>query len=275
MNKSRLASLVGALIYGGSALAGTVAGTQDGRYCGPGGGNDAIIVESSADEVPWIGIEGLQCNSPVLRTGRMRAKECWANGHLAAPMNVAWRFAGDTITVDGKAYKACRFHYQSDLKKPAKATPAAFTRQSPPPPKALPPDGLSAQDYLTWIYEPYPDHRPSVDVEVADADKLYGKRLSKEFRDAVAYARAGNGPGGLSGDPFVNAVEWDIRDLHILTVPKGDDLVEGVVSFKNMSRRDPKVETVKLDLVKQGAGWRIDEIRFPDGRLYSQSLATR
>ncbi|TXM63820.1 hypothetical protein FV226_27205 [Methylobacterium sp. WL12] len=83
----------------GTAGAGTIAGAQDGGYRTQDG--DFLLVESK-DHL--IGVQGLDCKNPVVVSGRLRAKNCWANGHLGGDVDVSWRVDGNIIVSEGKRY---------------------------------------------------------------------------------------------------------------------------------------------------------------------------
>jgi hypothetical protein len=92
-----LAILTSSLV--GTAQAGTVAGAQDGGYRTQDG--DFLLVESKDD---LVGVQGLDCKKPVVTAGRLRAKNCWANGHLGGDVDVSWRVQGNVIFSEGKRY---------------------------------------------------------------------------------------------------------------------------------------------------------------------------
>lgn len=77
-------------------------GLADGSYCSAKGESVTVMSQSSP---PYMGIDYLDCHDPVVANGRLTAKTCYANGGIK--LSVAKRFAslGDTLTIDGVAYK--------------------------------------------------------------------------------------------------------------------------------------------------------------------------
>ena len=66
----------------------------------------------------------------------------------------------------------------------------------------------------------------------------------------------------LDGDPFLDAQEWQIKDLAIAVTTEGAKAT-GKVTFDNFGKR----VAVTLDLVQTPAGWRVAEIKWPSGSL--------
>lgn len=119
----------------------------------------------------------------------------------------------------------------------------------------------TAQSFLQSLYAPYeardfkgqpyweparfftPDLAAAIDRDL---------KLSKQYRQ----------PPTLNGDPFVDAQEWQIRDLTIVVLPK-DDSATADVSFKNLG----KARTLVLSLLRTPQGWRIADISGTRGSL--------
>lgn len=79
--------------------------------------------------------------------------------------------------------------------------------------------------------------------------------------DAVA-EKHGDVPQ-LDGDPFVDAQDWDIKDIAIHIDSETADRAKATVTFLNFKKPD----TVHLDLVQTPKGWRISDIVWKEGSL--------
>lgn len=79
--------------------------------------------------------------------------------------------------------------------------------------------------------------------------------------DAVA-EKHGDVPQ-LDGDPFVDAQDWDIKDIAIHIDSETGDRAKATVTFQNFKKPD----TVHLDLVHTPEGWRISDIVWKEGSL--------
>jgi len=79
--------------------------------------------------------------------------------------------------------------------------------------------------------------------------------------DAVA-EKHGDVPQ-LDGDPFVDAQDWDIKDIAIHIDSEVGDRAKATVTFLNFKKPD----TVHLDLVQTPKGWRISDIFWKQGSL--------
>jgi hypothetical protein len=76
------------------------------------------------------------------------------------------------------------------------------------------------------------------------------------IKDQAQAARRSEVPA-LDGDPFVDAQDWDIANLAISVKMEGAAKAVGTVTFTNFG----EAHTVRLDLVKSTAGWRIADIK--------------
>jgi hypothetical protein len=76
-----------------------MAGAADGEYRAQDG--SFISVYSPDGE---IGVQLLSCKHPVVSAGRLRASECWANGHAGGGVDISWRVEGNAIISDGKRH---------------------------------------------------------------------------------------------------------------------------------------------------------------------------
>ena len=66
----------------------------------------------------------------------------------------------------------------------------------------------------------------------------------------------------LDGDPFLDAQDWNIKDLAI-SVKADGPRATGWVSFDNLGKQTE----IMLDLQQTHAGWRITDIKAPSGSL--------
>ena len=80
--------------------------------------------------------------------------------------------------------------------------------------------------------------------------------------DDNAAAKKGDVPN-LDGDPFVDAQDWDIKDIAIRIDSETGDRAKATVTFLNFKKPD----TVHLDLVHTPEGWRISDIVWKEGSL--------
>jgi hypothetical protein len=81
------------------AKAGTLVGAADGSYRAADG--DYLLVDSKEG---LVGVQGLDCKNPTVEGGRLRAKACWGNGHIAGDVDVNWRVDGNAVVTKGKRY---------------------------------------------------------------------------------------------------------------------------------------------------------------------------
>jgi hypothetical protein len=121
--------------------------------------------------------------------------------------------------------------------------------------------GATAEAFLHSIYDPYLDSgfkgqpywQPSR-FFVADLARV----IEEDMRDAK---RRGEVPK-LDGDPFLDAQDWEIKNLRIAVTTDGPKTT-GRVTFDNFD----KATEVILDLRQTPAGWRIADIKAPSGVL--------
>ena len=81
-------------------------------------------------------------------------------------------------------------------------------------------------------------------------------------KDAKA-AKAKGEPPGLNGDPFIDAQDWEVKNLKIAISHQGAAKASATVIFSNYGED----RSVRLNLVRTAAGWRIDDIRWRKGSL--------
>ena len=115
--------------------------------------------------------------------------------------------------------------------------------------------------FLRSIYDPYLDAgfkgQPYWQTSRFFAPEL-ARVIDADMRDAK---RRGEVPK-LDGDPFLDAQDWNIKDLAISVKTDGPKAV-GNVSFDNLGKHTE----ITLDLVQTQAGWRIADIKSPSGTL--------
>jgi hypothetical protein len=122
-----------------------------------------------------------------------------------------------------------------------------------------------AQRFIASIYSQYgaPD-TPGVMLDSRETLERYFTPDLAEMMDADAVAaEREDRPPALDGDPFVDAQEWDIKNVGIVVRDDAPDKATAIVSFFNQG--EPK--QVELTLVKLASGWRIDDIRWREGTL--------
>jgi hypothetical protein len=117
--------------------------------------------------------------------------------------------------------------------------------------------------FLRAIYAPYlkPDFKgqPYWHVSRFFAPEL-ARAIEADMREAK---RRGHVPK-LDGDPFLDAQDWEIKNLAIAVKADGPKAT-GEVTFDNLG----KATKITIDLVQIQAGWRIADIKAPSGSLSS------
>lgn len=123
----------------------------------------------------------------------------------------------------------------------------------------------SAKDFVTKIYETYKGKDAPGVTTNTDEDLLayFEPSLAKLITADGEEAEKKNEAPKLDGDPFVAAQEWEIESFDIDVREVGPNKATATVSFKNLDKQT----TVRLDLVKLAAGWRIADIHWGDGSL--------
>jgi hypothetical protein len=76
-------------------------------------------------------------------------------------------------------------------------------------------------------------------------------------------ASAREEPGALDGDPFIDAQDWEIKNLTIAVVDTGPGKATATVRFTNFNEQ----KTIKLTLVRIGNAWKISDINWGRGTL--------
>jgi hypothetical protein len=122
-----------------------------------------------------------------------------------------------------------------------------------------------AQRFVASIYARYgaPDTQGVVLDSREALERYFVPDLAAAIdADGVAAERE-NRPPALDGDPFVDAQEWDIKNVAIAVRDDSAEKAVAIVTFFNAG--EPR--QVELNLVKLAAGWRIDDIHWRDGTL--------
>jgi len=118
------------------------------------------------------------------------------------------------------------------------------------------PDG-----FLRGIYDPYLMEgfkgQPYWQVSRYFVPDL-ARAIETDMREAK---RRGEVPK-LDGDPFLDAQDWNIKDLTISVKADGPKAT-GQVTFDNLGKHTE----ITLNLVQTQAGWRIADIKAPSGSL--------
>ena len=124
-----------------------------------------------------------------------------------------------------------------------------------------------AQRFIASIYAQYgaPDTSGVVLDSREALEKYFVPALAAMIdADGIAAERE-NRPPALDGDPFVDAQEWDIKNVAIVVRDDTPEKAVAIISFFNQG--EPR--QVELNLVKLTAGWRIDDIHWREGTLRS------
>jgi hypothetical protein len=123
------------------------------------------------------------------------------------------------------------------------------------------PQTATPEGFLRAIYEPY----LSVDFKGQpywEASRFFTPELAKLMEDDMREAKRRAEIPKLDGDPFLDAQDWEIKNLAITVEANGAKAV-GRVSFDNFDKRTE----ITLNLVQLPAGWRIADIKAPSGKL--------
>jgi hypothetical protein len=123
----------------------------------------------------------------------------------------------------------------------------------------------SPQEFLTAIYKNYQGKdAPGTDLSAPDdVNRYFAPDLAAAIiKDSEEAEKSGDAPT-LDGDPFVDAQDWDIKNLRIDAKPAGGNAAGATVTFTNFGEK----QAVRIDLVKTAAGWRVREIKAPSGSL--------
>jgi hypothetical protein len=122
-----------------------------------------------------------------------------------------------------------------------------------------------AQRFIASIYAQYgaPDTQGVVLDSREALEKYFVTDLAAMIDADGIVAEREDRPPALDGDPFVDAQEWDIKNVAIVVRDDTPEKAVAIVSFFNQG--EPR--QVELDLLKLTAGWRIDDIHWREGTL--------
>lgn len=118
------------------------------------------------------------------------------------------------------------------------------------------PDAFLAAIYRPYLAKDFPGQ------PYGEAERFFVPALARAMAaDNARAARRGEVPR-LNGDPFVDAQEWQVTNLAISVAASGATAT-GTVTFTNLGQ----AKKLLVDLEQTPAGWRIADIRGPNGAL--------
>jgi Protein of unknown function (DUF3828) len=119
----------------------------------------------------------------------------------------------------------------------------------------------SPEAFLQGIYNPYlkDDFKGQPYWQVS---RYFVPDLARAIEADMREAKRRGEVPKLDGDPFLDAQDWQIKDLAISVKADGPKAT-GKVTFKNLG----KSTEIILDLLQTQAGWRIADIQWPSGSL--------
>jgi hypothetical protein len=123
----------------------------------------------------------------------------------------------------------------------------------------------SARAFLESIYARYQGIDPEGVALSTDEDlnHYFTPELARKLAEDSRAAQAKGDVPELDGDPFVDAQDWQLTDLKIDVDDAATQKTTAKVSFENQGQP----VTIRLDLVKIGADWKINDIHWPKGSL--------
>jgi hypothetical protein len=115
--------------------------------------------------------------------------------------------------------------------------------------------------FLRAIYDPYlkADFKGQPYWQVS---RFFVPELAHAIEADMREAKRRGEVPKLDGDPFLDAQDWEIRNLAISVKADGPKAT-GEVTFDNLG----KAKKITIDLVQIQAGWRIADIKSPSGSL--------
>ena len=116
----------------------------------------------------------------------------------------------------------------------------------------------SARDFVAAIYAAYKgkDSKGIILDKPATIRRYFEPSLAAlMIKDQAAATKRGE-VGALDGDPFIDAQDWELKDVDIRVADTGPGKANATVTFVMFD----KPKTVLLDLVKIKGEWRIREI---------------
>ncbi len=94
-------------------------------------------------------------------------------------------------------------------------------------------------------------------------DRYFTASVAAQIDRDFAVAKRKNEVPELNGDPFVGAQDWEIKNVRVSISNETSAAANGTVTFNNAGRE----QTVRYDLIRTAYGWRIDDIKWPQGSL--------
>lgn len=121
----------------------------------------------------------------------------------------------------------------------------------------------TAEEFVKAIYAQYhgtPEKSPGVKLDrPADWERYFEPSLLALIDADEAVAAKNHDVPTLDGDPFIDAQDWDIKDVSVKVDESGRDKATATVKFKNFGEKF----TLRLGLVHLAKGWRIYDITYP------------
>ncbi|SHG33338.1 Protein of unknown function [Kaistia soli DSM 19436] len=122
----------------------------------------------------------------------------------------------------------------------------------------------AALAFLETIYSTYRNNGAGIDrSDDAVLQNFFTPELAGMISDDDARAAADGEVPNLDADPFIDAQDGDIGDIALTVSDAGGGRLMGHARFSNSG--EPKA--IDLLLVETPAGWRIDDIHWPEGTL--------
>ena len=90
------------------------------------------------------------------------------------------------------------------------------------------------------------------------------------IKDGKEAAKRGE-VGRLDFDPFVNGQDWEVKAVEVRVEDIGPERATGIASFVNAGAPT----SVRYDLVKTKAGWRIDNMRWAGTKESLRDILTK
>jgi hypothetical protein len=119
-------------------------------------------------------------------------------------------------------------------------------------------------DFLAAIFEHYHDPKGGIVLDTPDdIRRWFEPDIAGQMIDDAAQATEAGDVPSMDGDPFVDAQDFDIKDVKITIDNESADMAKGTVAFTNFG----EAKSIHYDLVMTGSGWRIRDIEWPEGTL--------
>jgi hypothetical protein len=97
----------------------------------------------------------------------------------------------------------------------------------------------------------------------AQLDRYFTANLAADIDRDFAASKRKNEVPMLNGDPFIDAQDWDIKNVRIAVSQENSAGATATVQFNNAGQE----RTIRHDLVRTAYGWRIDNIHWRQGTL--------